>query len=788
MNLDLPPDIKLGAVLDNLLESIEPTSLTGLADLTGPTRIIGLLPQENKVWLIDFPRKSKSDPNQMEYYVGSPRCAPLSDLVDALNGKLIYKLNLTTTSLTDDQRRSYCGGRALKSLEKDFKRRDKRYEVLRPLLQPAGEGTPLRSALEMLRDTSLPKQIRKRAKACGRSPATLYCWLNRYWALGSKASALESGFGRCGNPGHPKAQQAKLGRGTRLFNAGRIKSRGYALDKGGGKDAHEDLNSDKQKLAFFYRLIKHDVSRRDAYLMACSTYWAEHEIQPDGSKKVSMLPKWERPTFGQFIRWGKILNDDRTVTEILLGVRKFSQRFDARGGSVQDVAAVVGQRGVFDATSTDVFLTSFISRLKKLPAMTRSLIKDVGSTLIVGLNCSWEPPSPNTAMKTILHAASSKVEFCRRFGIIITEDEWPAILHRTYTADHGEMKGHAIDAASTQFGFGLNYPPTMRGDLKGDIESQHHTDHKMLDEKAPGNTAGGTHTKRGEEHAAQRALWNYYEYMRELIWHILEYNNQEVPDFQPLAMLRENPEIRPTRLNIFNWLRTRLSAEISCDVDELRAFMLPDHKAIIRKNGVYLTAKVHGREQILPRMRFTSPALMATNLLSEVRRRKEVLHVLIKLDEADLTVAWLPTKSGMIKLNCAVRDSEWRRVTLADWVSIQEELQLDVDLAAGTDEQFAADKALRRQSTTHQAKGELAKEMDALDAKPSKKSFRDGLRGNLAEEMKRLRNAEKSADTAGFAPEGAEPDGQPQSEPVSDRQEKSAASRAMEMANEEEFQ
>lgn len=780
MNLDLPSEIKLGAVLDNLLESTEPTGLTGLASLTGLTRIIGLLPQENKVWLIDLPRKSKSDPNQMEYYVGSPRCAPLSDLVDALTGKLIYKLNQTTSSLTDDQRRSYCRGRALNSLEKDFKRRDARYEVLLPLLQPAGEGTPLRSALEMLSDPSLPKQIQTRAKACSRSAATLYCWLNRYWALGSKTSALESGFARCGNPGQPKAQQVKLGRGTRLFKAGRIKSRGRPLDKGQGKDAHKDLNSDKQKLAFFYRMIDHDVTRRDAYLMACSTYWATHEIQPDGSNKVTMLPKWERPTFGQFKRWGKLLNGDCSVTEMLLGVRKASQRFDARGGSVQDVAPVVGQRGVFDATSTDVFLTSFTSRMKKLPAMTRSLIKDVGSTLIVGLNCSWEPPSPRTAMKTILHAASSKVEFCGRFGIVITDDQWPAMLHRTYTADHGEMKGHAIDAASTQFGFGLNYPPTMRGDLKGDIESQHHTDHKMLDEKAPGNTAGGTHTERGEEHAAQRALWNYYEYMRELIWHILEYNNQEVPDLQPLAMLRESPEIRPTRLNIFNWLRARLSAEISCNVDELRAFMLPDHKAIIRKNGVYLTAKVHGREQILPRMRFTSPALIATGLLSEVRRRKEVLHVLIKLDEADLTVAWLPTKSGMIKLNCAVRDSEWRRVTLADWVSIQEEIQLDVDLAAGTNEQFAADKVLRRQSTTYKAKGELAEEMDALDSKPSKKSFRDGLRSNLAVEMKSLHDAEESAGTAGDTPECAEPQ--------SDRQEKSAASRAMEMANKEEFQ
>ena len=137
------------------------------------------------------------------------------------------------------------------------------------------------------------------------------------------------------------------------------------------------------------------------------------------------------------------------------------------------------------------YLTRHNSRLKKLPPMTRYILKEVRTGLIYGLHCNWEPPSPKSALLTILHGAmTSKVEWAKRFGVQRQEGIIPGLLCRTNLADHGELKGAEATEAETQFGFGIDLPTTMSGDRKGGVESQHHADHAHLDRKLPGTTRG----------------------------------------------------------------------------------------------------------------------------------------------------------------------------------------------------------------------------------------------------------------------------------------------------------
>lgn len=728
--IDVPAPLAVGAVLDNL----------GTArHLSGPTRILAILASEedDAVWLIELPRRSRTRTERTEYYVGSPRKERLSDLAHVWRTGEIQRI-VEAPALDDNQRRALVQGAALQRLNAQLKHRDERFEVLRPLLEEERGSTALRPALALITDPTLPSQIRQLAKKCRRSTATIYCWLHRFLALGSKVNALENGYKRCGGPGKPKPQSVKLGRSTRLFKAKRA-PRGYALQSN-VDESGTLVHTDKLRLAHFYRRIKHGTSARDAYLLACATYWAHPSKE---ATQIELLPKHERPTFGQFMRWGKKLCEDKSVTELILGPRKSSQKLDARGGSVRAVNAMVGQRAAFDSTSTDTYLVSVFGRMRKLPPMTRSVIKEGVVGLIVGINCSWEPPSQNTALKTILHAASSKVEYCARFGITITDEDWPAMLFRLYLADNGEMKGQKTYEAGRQLGFDIHIAPAHRGDAKGDIEAQNHTDHQLLDETLPGNNQGGRHLERGEEHAAQGALWHYWEYMRELIWHVLDYNKEEVPDLQPLEMKMQLPDVRPTRLNIFKWLRQRQSAEVACNPEEIRAFMLPDHPAVITKNGLHLIAKIHGRERLVPRMRFLSEALIETGLMSEVRRLGKNISTTVKFDEADLTTAWLPTANGMLRLTCTETDSHWQRLTLPDWIATQAESDLDGDELQSQEESQRANRILARRNVTDNAKSELLAELAALDKKPSKKSYRDGLVANRDAEMEHLRAQEQ---------------------------------------------
>lgn len=801
MAIDLPLPFKVGDVLENT-----PTGQY----LPRPIRVLSVDIQTETALVISIPRvqdpdsetkgelsegkamddrgsaeakQKSSKSNRMEDYTAAPRPEPLGVLAKECKAHRIYVHNtphlqdipdqlLLDAAESDNERTR---------LQRDFRMRDKRFDAVCRVLRHTDRPNELQSAAQALADPTLPARIRFAAKACGHATSTVYSWLHRYWALGSRKNALKPRYPRCGNPGQPKAQSnAHLGRKPRRFHQGKQPTAGFILDPGKGPDAHLEEGSDKQKLAWGYRLINHMVSIEDAYLITCGVFWSTHDVGADGKTVVTLLPKHLRPSIGQFKRWGKFLNQNRSVAEILLGVRKWRQRTEARGGAATDLVTAVGQLGVYDSTSSDTFLTSVRSRLKKLPPMTRMLIKDLRSDLIAGFYCGWLPVSPHTALLAVQNAASSKGSILKRFGFDYPEEIWPAILFRNFLVDHGEMKAQQITEAEEQFGFGIDCPPTFAGEKKGTIERQHKKDHKTLDEKVPGNTAGGKHTKRGEQHAAERALWNYYEYMRELIAHIIWHNTvEEVPNLAPFEFLIADPRIKPTRLNIFNWLRVRFSAEIPCNPEELRAFTLPDYEAVVRKNGVYLRRNIHGRSMIVPRLRYSSPELIATGLMSIAKQTGKVLEAKVKLLEEDLTRAWLITKAGMIPLQLTVRDTTFSsKVTLTDWLAICADLISEQDDGQEELDQKKFERAIRRQGTTENAKRELSHELSKLPKPPSKVSARANLRANLRDEMAALA-AQDSAPTESEPKEASE---QLANEPHID----DAAAAAMEAANAEE--
>ena len=218
-----------------------------------------------------------------------------------------------------------------------------------------------------------------------------------------------------------------------------------------------------------------------------------------------------RPTFPQFKRWGKA-GAGVSATELLLGRREYEQKTEARGGSEHDHVAGFGHWAEFDATSTDLYLVRTTSRLRKLPPMTRMILRETRLGIIYGLYCGWEHPSPATAALCILNGADPDKHLWAKwhFDLDIPEGAIPGLLARNITADNGELKAHAATEAERQFGYSISYARAHRGDDKGGEESTHHAQHKQLDHKLPGTTLGRP-AKRGEPPPATQALWNYYE-------------------------------------------------------------------------------------------------------------------------------------------------------------------------------------------------------------------------------------------------------------------------------------
>ena len=707
--------------------------------LAGNTRVLDFDLTTSRLWLIMLPARHEHESlkNGIQRYIKAPIEVDHALYEECLKDGRIHLLNTPVTEILPDEDRlaSTDDPRRRLSIMKDIQYRDKRFAVIKELICLV--GTSIRKpVMEILQDKTLPKQITAQARLHGVSVRAAYHYLHLFWAGGSTKNALSTRFRFCGNPGVEKPQRRHLGRPTKLFQNGLTPAAGYALTE-----------TCKEKLKWGFRLIKHGTTRTDAYLLTMATHWANHTIDAQtGQTKAELFPVHARPSFEQFSRWGEKLNDI-TVTAMLLGPNKYRQKTDARGGSEQDLVTGVGQLAAFDGTSTDVYLVRLNSRLKRLPPMTRMILKEVRVGVIYGLYCGWESASPATALQTILHGANpNKVAWAKRFGVEMSPGAMPTLLARNHLADHGELKGARPTEAEEQFGFGIDCPQVMSGDRKGGVESQHRSDHAKLDHKLPGSTRG-KRRERGDIAPVSQALWNYDEYMRELIEHIIRHNTvEEVPDLAPDDMLLAEPPIPLTRMNIFNWLSERgLNKSLPVSYEDMRAFCLPDVDAMIRKNGIYLVAKVNGVSQLLPRVRFTSPELVQSGLLSQVKKTGSPRATRIKMDPCNLLEAWLPTKGGMIPLFSSIRDTTINtKLTLSEWIEHLQERSLGRSLGQGQSEQAQADILMRRAATTDMAKIEMAAEIKALGKKPSQAKLKRDLRANRQDELEHLKALERS--------------------------------------------
>lgn len=716
----------------------------GSAVLTGPARVVDIdfSKHDPIVWLIDRERPHSSQGTQRKGYFCMPYSRTLAEINQYLSSAqcVVLKVQLATAhTLKDADRLANCKTeKARAKLLKQLESRDKRFTAIRPLVCLPDSNIPRRVS-EAMGDDSLKRQIDERAEELGHASSTLRNWMNRFWSGGCQKNALIAGYDCCGNPGQAKKQNKKLGRSPRLYITNHWATRGCPLSE-----------QDKQRLSHGFSLITKERTPRDAYLLTSAAHWAHHEITPTGEVRATLFPKELRPSFDQFMRWGAKITE-KTAWQLIIGDTKWRQQCKTIGRSERDTVSAIGQQAFFDGTSTDVYLVSYRNRLNKLPPLTRLILKEAHTGIIYGVYCGWEAPSPQTAQLAILHGAlKDKSAWARRFGVEIDKESIPGLLARHIVADNGELKSHASIEAEEQFGFGISYTPAGRGDTKGSVETEHKRMHAYLDHRLPGSTHGKPRS-RGQAHPAGNALWNYSEYMGELIRWIVWHNTvEEVPDLAPADMLVSVPRIAPTRHNIYHWLeRKGLNISLNVDYEALRAFTLPDIEAVVAKNGIRLIGRVHGRKTRLLRLRYTSQELAQTGLLTQVKVTGKEIPTRVKMDPSDLSQAWLPTRAGMIRVTHSVRDQSINKnLTLDEWVSYCEEQAVLTDLSAGDREQHRTETILRQSAITESAKAEEKSALASLRKKPSRVALVSNLELNRRHEIELLRMQDRKSDTS----------------------------------------
>jgi hypothetical protein len=410
----------------------------------------------------------------------------------------------------------------------------------------------------------------------------------------------------------------------------------------------------------------------------------------------------DRPTRRQFAYWGRLGNQAETAFKLHLAASVWNQTYRAKLGNTFDGIYGVGHIGIMDATPIDVTLVSIVNALQAIGTCSRLVLHEGLSDVICGVYCGLEAPSAQTAKLTILNGAMDKVDFCRRFGVTVTTDQFPAIHFRKYRVDNGEARAADVISAVTAVDSLIEFVESFRAERKGMGETGHRSIHRVLDHRIDG-TNHGRQRKRGEDAPAVAACWTWFDYMRQLIKAIMHFNCV----LDATAIMRRHPfrtemardNVATNRAAIYKWCvdNNRIASPPS-DLQLLRAHLLPLMPAVVRQNGVFLLRPDRGgKREIVYGARFSGKHMIDLGWHSGTEPTRTID---VRCDVNDLSRVWYADEHGLHPLDNLSTDAlVTREGTLWDYLAIQDGERTRNDLQRSEIEQSLSDFVADREET-----------------------------------------------------------------------------------------
>lgn len=394
---------------------------------------------------------------------------------------------------------------------------------------------------------------------------TIFRLLRRYWQRGQTANALIPDYKNSGAKGRKREpKNKKLGR-----------PRKYTPGVGALVDEHIE------------RLFRTAIDR---YLLTRKKHtfpYAYRKFKSLYSNYYPDIPESEIPSNWQMMHFYK---RDYSITD---SIKKRCSSIDY----AKDVRPLIstantqvmgpGSRYEIDATIADIYVLSDSERQNIVGRPVLYLVVDVFSRMIAGFYIGLENPSYIAAMQAVTMAMTDKVNYCKSFGIDISEEDWPTVgLPDAILADRGELIGYQIEALETAFSVRIENTPPYRGDAKGIVERNFKTLQADFKPYAPGVVSGTTIKKRGGNDYRLDAKLTLYTFTEIILASILYHNCHKI-----LSKYDRDIDIPPnlemTPLSLWNWgIANRTGRLRIVPEDSLKVSLLPRIKATASEQGI----------------------------------------------------------------------------------------------------------------------------------------------------------------------------------------------------------
>lgn len=608
---------------------------------------------------------------------------------------------------------------------------DKRHNHNWDLIEPLITDDNKRS---LLYKRERKKLIDKRLEEVKSTYQTISGLLKQFWKRGMTFEALRTDYAKCGAAGKSRLLTTKKVGAPRTITPGT------------GINATEETRRILRVAADFYlSRRKPKPTLRDALDYVARIYFSR-PIKDEKGKLMSIEVEPDRkPTLRQLQWFIKTHYADSHIMRRRNGDKNWDlQRRELLGVADGDIQGP-GDRFQIDATVADVYLVSQFDRRRIVGRPIIYFVIDVWSRLIVGIYVGFEGPSWVGAMMALVNMVTPKIEFCRQYGVVIDESDWPShYAPRRIMGDRGELMSVQLGKNITQsLRIDIENASPGRADLKSIVERRFGIVPAKFGTFTPGYVEKDFNERGAEDYRLKAAL-SLHEFTEMVIYAVSEHNSTPIRDKNlPPDMITDGLTTAP--IDLWQWGVVNRSGSLKMlTVAEVAVNVMPTVKTRVTANGIRLSKDVY----------YSCATAIREEWFSKARSRE--WEVTISYDPRNMECAYLrdPKLPHSFEVcNLLERSYAYRGKSLFEI----EELglaQKKVEAAGENDRQV---KRILYDSKMDEIKKKAQKATKViLDPCASKAERTSKIRGNRAQEKEIQRGAE-SFDLADKAAETQEP-------------------------------
>jgi len=543
--------------------------------------------------------------------------------------------------------------------QKIKKIRDTRWEVIGPLV--TGENaikmlfTHERAALISERAT-VKFAHSKNGSERTYSSKSIYTFVYQWWKGGQTQNALLGQYLNCGALGKERVQkEKKLGRPSKISTI---------TDKPTGVVLIPFWRNIicLGALLFFNNQKVRDLST--AYRKTLSHFCPKGKYRNKKGEWEIELPDYTKgevfsPTQFKYRVQKQVERNLQEFFRKKFGNRKYDLRFRELKGNSTREAPYPGAIYQIDATIADVYLVSRLNRTHVIGRPVIVVIIDVFSRMIVGICVRFEREGWNVISLALKNSTEDKVLFCKKFGIQISENEWPAIgLGDAITGDRGPIKGYNADNLVAGLNTTVTNLPPYRADWKGIIEQMFRLMNIRVIRDLPG--ALNPEKERGDRDIRLDAVLDINQFTAILIKAIFYHNNCHYMDWYEMDKDLIASRVNPIPRELFVWGQlNRSGSPRNRDSEAIRIHLLPSGEATVTPRGIRFKGQF-----------YTCPKAEEENWRFTARN-KGTWKVDIAYDPRIPDIIYLRLKDGSPSIPCSLMDEESIAVG-SDWAEIEE--------------------------------------------------------------------------------------------------------------------